>query len=115
MDPSRPQFLHGYDDPPTKDASELPDLPELSPTDRGRSCGRAVPGLSATGRGQSLIEASAPDRYVTQLDAEGFQVNFPATGDRGIDESLDTAARRLTPEDLQVTDPIPIFERDRTS
>ena len=45
--------------------------------------GEAVPGLPATGRGHSLIEASAPDRYVTQLDAEGFLADFPATGDRG--------------------------------
>ena len=54
--------------------------------------GAAVPGLPATGRGHSLIDASAPGRYVTQLDAEGFQADFPATGDRGIGESLDTAA-----------------------
>jgi hypothetical protein len=49
--------------------------------------GAAVPGLPATGRGRSLIEASASGGYVTQLDAEGFQADFPATGDRGIDES----------------------------
>jgi hypothetical protein len=54
--------------------------------------GAAVPGLPATGRGHSLIDASASGRYETQLDAEGFQADFPATGDRGIGESLDTAA-----------------------
>ncbi len=51
-----------------------------------------MPGLPATGRGHSFIEASASGRYVTRLDAEGFQVEFPATGDRGIRENLDAAA-----------------------
>jgi predicted amidohydrolase YtcJ len=43
-------------------------------------------------RGHSFIDAGALTRYVTRLDAEGFQVHFHAIGDRGVRESLDAVA-----------------------
>jgi predicted amidohydrolase YtcJ len=43
-------------------------------------------------RGHSFIDAEALTRYVTRLDAEGFQVHFHAIGDRGVRESLDAVA-----------------------
>jgi predicted amidohydrolase YtcJ len=47
-------------------------------------------------RGKSFIDPGALQRYVTALDAEGFQCHFHAIGDRGVHESLDAieAARR---------------------
>jgi predicted amidohydrolase YtcJ len=40
-------------------------------------------------RGLSFVEAEALKRYVTRLDAEGFQVHVHAIGDRAVRESLD--------------------------
>jgi predicted amidohydrolase YtcJ len=40
-------------------------------------------------RGGSLLDPAAMTRYVTLLDAIGFQVDVHAIGDRGIRESLD--------------------------
>jgi predicted amidohydrolase YtcJ len=46
--------------------------------------------------GMSMIEPGALERYVTLLDAEGFQVHFHAIGDRAVREALDAveAAQR---------------------
>ena len=59
----------------------------------------AVPGRAGAptaNRGKSFIEPEALKRYVTSLDAQGFQCHFHAIGDRGVHESLDAveAARR---------------------
>ena len=51
-----------------------------------------VHGKPTHNRGHSFIEAKALARYVTHLDAEGFQVHFHAIGDRGVRESLDAVA-----------------------
>jgi predicted amidohydrolase YtcJ len=40
-------------------------------------------------RGLSFVDAEALKRYVTRLDAEGFQVHVHAIGDRAVRESLD--------------------------
>ena len=51
----------------------------------------------ATGNtGKSFVEPGALKRYVTMLDAEGFQCHFHAIGDRAVHEALDAieAARR---------------------
>ncbi|HKB30238.1 MAG TPA: amidohydrolase [Streptosporangiaceae bacterium] len=49
-------------------------------------------GRPTTNRGHSFIHAGALARYVTRLDAEGFQVHFHAIGDRAVRESLDAVA-----------------------
>ncbi len=49
-------------------------------------------GRPTANNGHSFIEAEALARYVTRLDAEGFQVHFHAIGDRGVRESLDAVA-----------------------
>ncbi|MPZ60049.1 MAG: amidohydrolase family protein [Propionibacteriales bacterium] len=40
-------------------------------------------------RGLSFVDAAALRRYVTMLDAEGFQVHLHAIGDRAVREALD--------------------------
>lgn len=49
-------------------------------------------GRPTANHGHSFIEAAPLARYVTRLDAEGFQVHFHAIGDRGVRESLDAVA-----------------------
>jgi predicted amidohydrolase YtcJ len=53
-------------------------------------------GNATDNRGKSFVDPEALRRYVTALDAEGFQCHFHAIGDRGVHESLDAieAARR---------------------
>jgi predicted amidohydrolase YtcJ len=80
-------------------------------------------GGTRDGAGISMIEPASLDRFVTELDAAGFQVHFHAIGDRAVRESLDAvgAARRANgPRDarhhichLQVLHPddIPRFRR----
>lgn len=53
-------------------------------------------GCASDNSGISFIDPEALRSYVTQLDAEGFQVHFHALGDRAVREALDAveAARR---------------------
>jgi predicted amidohydrolase YtcJ len=53
-------------------------------------------GEPTTHRGDSLMEPADLERYVTRLDALGFQVHAHAIGDRAVREALDAvaAARR---------------------
>jgi predicted amidohydrolase YtcJ len=46
-------------------------------------------GHPTSNHGLSFVEADALKRYVTRLDAEGFQVHVHAIGDRAVRESLD--------------------------
>jgi predicted amidohydrolase YtcJ len=46
-------------------------------------------GRPTDNHGMSFVEAEALKRYVTRLDAEGFQVHVHAIGDRAVRESLD--------------------------
>jgi predicted amidohydrolase YtcJ len=46
-------------------------------------------GRATDNRGLSFVEAEALKRYVTRLDAEGFQVHVHAIGDRAVRDSLD--------------------------
>ena len=80
-------------------------------------------GRSTGNRGLSFVEPERLKRFVTRLDAEGFQVHFHALGDRAVREALDAieAARNANgPSDgrhhiahLQVVDPteLPRFAR----
>jgi predicted amidohydrolase YtcJ len=54
-------------------------------------------GTETDNAGMSMIEPEALKRYVTLLDATGFQVHFHAIGDRAVREALDAveAAQRL--------------------
>jgi predicted amidohydrolase YtcJ len=54
-------------------------------------------GAETDNAGMSMIEPEALKRYVTLLDAQGFQVHFHAIGDRAVREALDAvdAAQRL--------------------
>jgi predicted amidohydrolase YtcJ len=55
-------------------------------------------GHPTTGRGLSHIDPAALRRYVTALDAHGFQVHVHAIGDRAVREALDAfAAARANP------------------
>ncbi|GAA0495609.1 amidohydrolase [Streptomyces olivaceiscleroticus] len=49
-------------------------------------------GCASDNSGISFIEPEALRRYVTELDAHGFQVHFHALGDRAVRESLDAVA-----------------------
>ncbi|MEN8653030.1 amidohydrolase [Streptomyces sp. 21So2-11] len=53
-------------------------------------------GCATANRGTSFIEPADLRRYVTELDALGFQAHFHALGDRAVREALDAveAARR---------------------
>ncbi|WP_407548462.1 amidohydrolase [Streptomyces sp. Pv4-95] len=53
-------------------------------------------GCASDNSGISFIEPGDLRKYVTELDAEGFQVHFHALGDRAVREALDAveAARR---------------------
>jgi predicted amidohydrolase YtcJ len=58
-------------------------------------------GCHSRGTGLSYVDPAALPRYVTHLDAAGFQVHFHAIGDRAVREALDAieaarAARRRT-------------------
>jgi predicted amidohydrolase YtcJ len=55
------------------------------------ACGHAT-----ANAGLSFVDPAALRRYVTRLDAEGFQVHFHALGDRAVREALDAvqAARQ---------------------
>jgi predicted amidohydrolase YtcJ len=46
-------------------------------------------GRATSNRGMSMVEAEALKGYVTELDAQGFQVHFHAIGDRAVREALD--------------------------
>lgn len=46
-------------------------------------------GKPTDNRGKSFVEPEALKRYVSRLDAEGFQVHFHAIGERAVRESLD--------------------------
>jgi predicted amidohydrolase YtcJ len=46
-------------------------------------------GKPTDNRGKSFIDPEALKRYVSRLDAEGFQVHFHAIGERAVRESLD--------------------------
>jgi predicted amidohydrolase YtcJ len=46
-------------------------------------------GARTDNSGMSMIEPQALDRYVSLLDAEGFQVHFHSIGDRAVREALD--------------------------
>ena len=46
-------------------------------------------GTATANRGKSFIAPEALGRFVTKLDAEGFQCHFHAIGDRGVHEALD--------------------------
>jgi predicted amidohydrolase YtcJ len=82
-----------------------------------------VDGRPTDNAGLSFVEAEALKRYVTRLDAEGFQVHVHAIGDRAVRESLDAieAARAVNgPSDrrhhlahIQVIHPddVPRFRR----
>jgi predicted amidohydrolase YtcJ len=54
-------------------------------------------GAETDNAGMSMIEPEALKRYVSLLDARGFQVHFHAIGDRAVREALDAleAAQRL--------------------
>jgi predicted amidohydrolase YtcJ len=54
-------------------------------------------GQPTTNRGIDFIDPEMLPRYVTQLDAAGFQVHFHAIGDRAVRNALDAveAARRV--------------------
>ena len=72
-------------------------------------------GVPTKNAGLSFIEPAALGRYVTALDATGFQVHFHALGDRAVRESLDAVEaaerangvsnRRHHLAHLQVVDP----------
>lgn len=72
-------------------------------------------GTPTENAGLSFVEPAALRRYVTALDAAGFQVHFHALGDRAVRESFDaveaarrangTADRRHHLAHLQVVDP----------
>ncbi|POX38027.1 amidohydrolase [Streptomyces sp. Ru73] len=49
-------------------------------------------GCASDNSGISFIEPEALRRYVTELDAHGFQVHFHALGDRAVREALDAVA-----------------------
>ena len=80
-------------------------------------------GRATSNRGLSFVEPERLKRFVTRLDAEGFQVHFHALGDRAVREALDAieAAQAANgPSDgrhhvahLQVVDPaeLPRFAR----
>ena len=46
-------------------------------------------GATTGNRGKSFIDPDALARFVTALDAEGFQCHFHAIGDRAVHEALD--------------------------
>jgi predicted amidohydrolase YtcJ len=54
-------------------------------------------GAPTDNSGMSMIEPQALNRYVSLLDAEGFQVHFHSIGDRAVREALDAveAAQRV--------------------
>lgn len=52
-------------------------------------------GRPTTNRGISMVEPEALKRYVTRLDALGFQVHFHAIGDRAVREALDACEAAL--------------------
>jgi predicted amidohydrolase YtcJ len=53
-------------------------------------------GCASDNAGLSFVESAALNKYVTELDAHGFQVHFHALGDRAVREALDAveAARQ---------------------
>jgi hypothetical protein len=80
-------------------------------------------GTTTTNRGIDFIDPELLPRFVTRLDAEGFQVHFHAIGDRAVRNALDAveAARRangwsdarhhISHIQVVATDDLPRFRR----
>jgi predicted amidohydrolase YtcJ len=56
-------------------------------------------GRSTGNRGMSFVDAVDLERYVVELDRDGFQIHFHAIGERAVREALDAleSARRANP------------------
>ncbi|MGZ8784109.1 MAG: amidohydrolase [Acidimicrobiia bacterium] len=80
-------------------------------------------GTATTNRGIDFIDAELLPRFVTRLDAEGFQVHFHAIGDRAVRNALDAveaarlangwsdARHHISHIQVVATDDLPRFRR----